>query len=349
MPPDRLAATESWFVANGLPWFVPERREHVRRALRSRSAYAGLVAIVLASLAVGVGLAWVTGDVAVAPATLVNLTAVALLLYVVVELGGWPILRWAVRRTLRSLPLLLPLVTRALPLLLLFVTFLFINAEVWQLAATLDGGVLWVVVLLFVAFAGTFLVVRIPEELDAFDRRVDAETLVAAARRTPLADDARDLTERGEVAPIERTRLRGAERANLVLVLVIAQGVQVLLLAISVFVFFMLFGGLVMRSEVQASWTGEETSALPGLPSLSIELFQVSVFLAAFSALYFAVYAVTDETYRDQFFTEVKHQLERAVAVRSVYVTLRSDAFSPEQDDAPNRGHERDGGPDSGA
>jgi hypothetical protein len=29
------------------------------------------------------------------------------------------------------------------------VTFLFINAEVWQLAASLDGGVLWLTVLMF--------------------------------------------------------------------------------------------------------------------------------------------------------------------------------------------------------
>lgn len=341
---DRLVATDRWFVANGLPWFVPERREHVRRTLRSRGAYLGLVGIVLAGLALGLGLAYITQDVAVAPATLINLTALALLLYVTVSLGGAPIVRWTVKRTLRSLPLLLPLVTRALPLLLLFVTFLFINAEVWQLSATLDGGVLWVVVLLFVAFAATFLVVRIPEEMDDFDRRVDTGTIVAACRRTPLADDAREIVERGEVAPVERTRLRGAERANLVLVLVIAQGVQVLLLALSVFVFFMLFGGLVMRGEVQASWTGEETTALPFLSSLSVELFQVSTFLAAFSGLYFAVYAVTDETYRDQFFTEVKDQLERAVAVRSIYVTLRADAFEPEPD--PDDADPRDRDPE---
>ena len=35
-----------------------------------------------------------------------------------------------------------------------------------------------------------------------------------------------------------------------------------------------------------------------GLDHLLGELVQVSVFLAAFSGLYFAVYAVTDETYR---------------------------------------------------
>ena len=46
---------------------------------------------------------------------------------------------------------------------------------------------------------------------------------------------------------------------------------------------------------------------------------QVSVFLAGFSGLYFTVGAVTDETYRQQFFTSVTRELERAVAVRAVY------------------------------
>ena len=55
---------------------------------------------------------------------------------------------------MRSLRMLFPMVTRALPLLLLFMTFLFINAEVWQVSATLDGGVLWVTVLLFTVHRG---------------------------------------------------------------------------------------------------------------------------------------------------------------------------------------------------
>ena len=36
--------------------------------------------------------------------------------------------------------MMFPLVTRALPLLLLFVTFLFINTEVWMVASSLDAG-----------------------------------------------------------------------------------------------------------------------------------------------------------------------------------------------------------------
>ena len=56
---------------------------------------------------------------------------------------------------------------------------------------------------------------------------------------------------------------------------------------------------------------------------LSQELVQVSVFLAAFSGLYFTVYAVTDELYRKQFFTTIVRELERAVSARAAYRMMK--------------------------
>ena len=43
----------------------------------------------------------------------------------------------------------------------------------------------------------------------------------------------------------------------------------------------------------------------------------MSIFLAAFCGLYFTVYAVTDETYRQQFFTRIMRELARAVGART--------------------------------
>ncbi|ROR92093.1 hypothetical protein [Nocardioides aurantiacus] len=287
---------DRWFVEHGLPWFVPERRERAHRALHDPRLLVGLVGVALLSLLGGIALAWLAGTPSLAPASLLTVTGLAAAAYAGTKLGAWPIARWAGRHTLRSLHLLLPLVTRALPLLLLFITFLFINAEVWQLSANLDGGVLWLTVLMFAAIAVVFLLARLPEELDRVGDQVDAP------------------------------QISGLERANLVLVLMVAQAVQVLLLALSVFAFFMVFGGLVMTHGVQEAWTGQDSiSALPWADNLSVELVQVSVFLAAFSGLYFTVYAVTDETYREQFFTEIKAELDRAVSSRATYLAARGD------------------------
>lgn len=324
-----LHATEQWLVKHGLPYFVPEEREAARAALHSRRTVLMLGLTVVLALVGGIALAWLAGDAAVAPATLMTLVGVAVAGFGLTTLRARPIVAWALDRTFGGLRLLLPLVTRALPLLLLFVTFLFINAEVWELSSTLDGGVLWMTVMLFGLFAVGFLWVRLPEELDRTERVISEDALVDACRGTPLEARARIWADANDTDVVEvDVTMRRYERANLILVLVIAQSVQVLLLALTVTVFFLLFGGLVMTADTQLSWTGLETEAdlgqLPVLSNLTWVLFQVSVFLGAFSGFYFAVSAVSEQTYRDQFFTSVKRELDRAVAVRTLYLELRN-------------------------
>ena len=61
------------------------------------------------------------------------------LIYLWSSYGIGPLLRWGAQRGQGQLTGLGSLVARALPLLLLFTTFLFINGEVWQVAGTLEG------------------------------------------------------------------------------------------------------------------------------------------------------------------------------------------------------------------
>ena len=60
---------------------------------------------------------------------------------------------------------------------------------------------------------------------------------------------------------------------------------------------------MAIREPVIESWLGAEPQwVVSGWDVVSLELLQVSMFLAAFSGLYFTVYAVSDENYRKQFF-----------------------------------------------
>jgi len=321
-----VAAAEKWFIHHGLPYFVDSERAAVRRGLRPRRLIPALALSALLGVAVGILLGRVTDSVSAGIGSAMTFAGIGVALYAVTTLRAWPIARWAVARTLKSLGLLFPLVTRALPLLLLFVTFLFINAEVWQVSATLDGGVMWVTVLLFTGMAAGFLLARLPEELDRVDDEVAVERLATVTRGTPLADAARTLTESGQDMVPHEVEVHGFQKANLLLVLLIAQFVQVLLLSTSVFLFFIVFGVVAMKEEVVTIWTGDEALTYPFGEALlvSTELIQVSVFLAAFSGLYFTVYAVTDEVYRTQFFTSITDELERAVGARTVYHHLKS-------------------------
>jgi hypothetical protein len=81
---------------------------------------------------------------------------------------------------------------------------------------------------------------------------------------------------------------------------------------------------MVMEPDIVEGWTGGDPTHVPGLSNVSIELFQVSVFLAAFSNLYLTVSTMTDETYRERFFGSVLSELERAVGVRAVYLAQRA-------------------------
>jgi len=321
---DPLSDTERWFAKHGLPYFVPAERAAAKAALAPRrllphAAAWGLVAVVLAVL-----LAWATESVALGPALWLTVGIVFVLVYSVTALRARPILTWTIGRTLGQLRRLLPMVSRALPLLLIFVTFLFINAEVWEVSANLDGGVLWLTVLLFTAIGLGFFLTRLPEEVDRVDDELDDARIVEVAAGTPIEHEARRIAaERPGALSADVVPVR-FERANLLAALLVSQAVQVLLLAMTVFAFFVLFGALTMVEGVQEGWTGEEdVDSLSWLPNVTPELIQVSVFLGAFSGLYFTVCAVTEETYRDQFFTQVKRELEQAVAVRAVYLALR--------------------------
>lgn len=319
------AAAERWFLSQGLPWFVDAEHDRVQALLvRSRLTSVAMVAAA-AAVAFGVGSGMLfrqaSGGLAVS-ATVAGLVVFA---WALRRLRFGPVLGWALRRTRSQIGLLVPLVTRALPLLLIFTVFFFINTEVWQVASSLPVGVLWLAVLLFALMAVLFLVARLPEEVDrvvgAVDEETDGATLRRACRGTPVEA----VCERvlGDLSPQQRADLdvplTRLQRANLMLVLLVVQATQVLLLSLAVFAFFILFGVVAIRPEIVRSWVGDD----PTGGVLSTELLQVSIFLAAFSGLYFTVYAVTDPGYREQFFTEITTELEHAVGVRAVYRALR--------------------------
>ncbi len=325
--PDTLAAADAWFLSHGLTYFVPEVGTAVRGGLRPRRVVP--LALVVAVLGAGGGalLAWLTDQVSAAPAVLVSLGLIAAAGYAATVLQARPIVAWALGRSLGSLRSLLPLMTRALPLLLVFVTFLFINAEVWQLSASLSTGTLWLTVLLFVGLALGFLLVRLPEEVDLVDDAVDAAFLRRTCHGTPLSEACEDVLADPDVDPVELATVSGLERTNLVIVLVVIQFVQIILLAGTVFGFFLLFGALVMDLGVQSAWTTKPASeiyAVPYLSTISVPLFQVSLFLAAFSSLYLTVSTLTDDTYREHFFASMLVELEQAVGMRAVYLAVRA-------------------------
>lgn len=244
------------------------------------------------------------------------------LTWIVTRYAVGPLVGWAVRYTIRGLSDLYRLTTRALPLLLLFITFLFINTEVWQVAGSLAAVHLWQVISLFVTLGVVFVVSRVPEEVGRIEAATTREQVVEACRNSPLAEAAEVLPDLDAGIGLSRR-----QRANIGLVMAVAQLVQVALFAVVVWAFFVVFGALAISVAVQMSWmdgVGEVDTlwAWGDGHGVTRQLLRVSLFLAAFSGFYVTIYTAMDSAYREHFYDRIRRDLERSLSVRRAYIRL---------------------------
>lgn len=247
-----------------------------------------------------------------------NLALLAVV-YVVTSYGLVPMSRWAVVRLFVQLGDTLRLFTRGLPLLLVAFTFLFINAEVWQVAATIDVEDIGAVLVLFAILGIAFIVSRLPREIGPLASFAGTVAVAEAAADSPAAG--LDIPD-----PSSVPRPTRRQWGNAGLVALFTQGLRVILAAALIGGFFIVFGLFTMTPETIGAWTGTPPNQVAAATVagfdliLTSELLRVATFLAGFAALYFAVYLATDPTFREEFFEDVRTELREAFAVRVVYL-----------------------------
>ena len=120
------------------------------------------------------------------------------------------------------------LLTRAVPVLLIFMIVLFINTEMWQVFSDVGDAALIGVIALFCALGSVFIAARLPSEVRALERDVGVEP-----------------------------PLRRRQRFNVGLVMFVSQGLQVLVVSLLVGLFFVAFGALAITPHVLEVWLGE--------------------------------------------------------------------------------------------
>lgn len=246
--------------------------------------------------------------------------------YLLTAYGVVPMFRWGVREVGVQLRGIVVLLARSLPLLLLFATFLFLNAEMWQVAHDLTAPYFVLVIAMVLVPALLFVALRSPAEIRSLHRfgswgEVDdicASTDAPIPKRVPPRDGF------PELVPLD-----AGERRNLMLLMTVAQVVQMLLVAVVIGGFFVGFGLLTVREETILQWTeftGQDFEALVRFSLfgsdivVTWELFAVSSFIAAISALQFAVSQVSDELYREQFLASLESEIRQVLAVRARYL-----------------------------
>ncbi len=258
--------------------------------------------------------------------------AILAVTYAVTSYGLLPMTRWAFGQTIRQLANVTDLMVRSLPLLLLFATFLFLTTEIWEVAANLEAPFMLIVVGMLTAAGLVFLVLRQRREVD----QVAVFSSWAAARvcadDTPVATVAVDtLPEPPDPPPLGRRA-----RINVALVLVFSQGVQIVVVAAAIGLFYVAFGLVALREETMTSWVGGELDVIGevtlfGQPVvLTWDLIRVAILVAAFSALQFTFSTLTDQTYREEFFEGMLAEMREALAARAIYVEAVVRAASPD-------------------
>jgi hypothetical protein len=221
--------------------------------------------------------------------------------YLVLGFGALSILAWAGRRFLTLFAASLSVLVRALSLLLFFLLVIFFTTETWQI---------WTVPRIpkFVAAAGLFVL------------------LAAGFLLLRLPGSVRELENDAELGGEELTQ---AQQVNVGLVLFLSQFLQVLFVAIAVWLFFVVFGSLLVSAGVRELWLGTPGDALLEIPFLgdtsvviTVELVRVATGMASFAALYYAVATQLDMAYRDEVIEQVAEQMKETFARRAEYVGL---------------------------
>lgn len=236
--------------------------------------------------------------------TLAGQVVLLALVYVVVAYGVFSIVRWAGERFVGQLRDSLGLMVRALPLLLFFALITFFTNEYWQMFATVRGVRFGVALGLFALLGALFLSVRIPTGV-------------------------RDL-ERGSRLEVP---LRRAQRVNVGVIIFVSQALQVLFVTVAVWLFFVVFGTLLVLPHTQQVWTALGSPVrLYDLPlvgtrlGLTHELLRVATGTAAFSGLYYTVAMVVDSNYRDELVTGITDEMRETFAARDEYLKLLGNA-----------------------
>lgn len=218
----------------------------------------------------------------------------------VVGFGLISIVRWALARLLGELSRSLGLLVKAVPLLMIFSLILFLTPELWQVFSQLPDASLLLLVGLFMLLGSAFLIARIPREVAALEE------------------------EAGSGGP----PLKPRQRFNVGLVLFVSQSLQVLLVALAVAVFFVIFGLLTIGADTVTSWTTHPADVwfefeLAGREAaMTRELLRVATAIASFTGLYFAISMLTDDLYRKEFLSRITDEMEATFVRRVEYLKL---------------------------
>jgi hypothetical protein len=215
---------------------------------------------------------------------------------------------------------------RALPTLLFVTFFLFFTSELWQLMNHLAWFRLVLVLVLFASVTVLATSTRLRGEIDRVEQDLSPARLTAACAGTPLTS----VPSTVETPPA----LTARQQTNVLMVLVTRQLIQAAVVGLGLFAFFVILGLIIVDNTTARAWVVGDPEFSAWVPFMPVALFRSAALLAGFGSMYFAITTMTQTEYRHEFFEPVVEDVERALAVRAVYLSVRTSPSA-----VPSEGH----------
>jgi len=245
------------------------------------------------------------------------------LIRLVYGFGLWSIIVWALRHLAHQVGDIVGLMIRSLPLVLIFTMFLFMNAELWQVADGFTTPLFLVASGGLMLISALFVLIRLPTELENVARFDNSAMVRSIVNETNAPIECR-AADPGCTPDLSRT-----DRINVGVLALFTLGVQIALVMVIIGAFYLAFGLVTVRPDTIAQWTVGGADGVDRIFDfelfgaeipLTSELLKVTGFLMAFTALQFTVSALTDQAYREEFFDDLINEIRQALAVRVEYL-----------------------------
>lgn len=253
-------------------------------------------------------------------------------IYLAIFLGADTVLGWSLKHSIHQLASLPPMIAKVLPVLMVSVLFIFVNADLWKLANGLGFPRTWAVLGLMGLLA-VFVVVTTSLERtarllgrfrgDDIARFTDSDYEYAAALEGGIWNTAQDWVEEKEI--LEHRPLKIAPWSNLIIIPMIGQIIQATLFMLLVFGFFMGFASIAISDTTIESWMTVKPEHLKILgvdTNINAVVIKVSMIVAVFSGLSFVATTSSDEKYARSFLKPMIERIKHILIIRDIYLGL---------------------------
>ena len=253
-------------------------------------------------------------------------------IYLAIFLGVDTILGWSFKHAIHQLASLPPMIAKVLPVLMVSVLFIFVNADLWKLANGLSFPRTWAVLGLMGLLA-VFVVVTTSLERTARllgrSRGDDVASFSdndyerAAALEGGIWNTAQDWAEEKKI--LEHRPLKIAPWGNLIIIPMIGQIIQATFFMLLVFGFFMGFSSIAISDTTIESWMTVKPEHLKILgvdTNINAVVIKVSMIVAVFSGLSFVATTSSDEKYARSFLKPMIARIKHILVIRDIYLGL---------------------------